>query len=82
MASITASFVMPKAVAFKAQSKMSRTIAKVQLRSNAGAVFMRSQRAQPVRAVRMGVFASDDTLQAVREIISEQLGTDIEKVLP
>jgi len=82
MSAITASSVAPARVAFRVSAKApaTRAIAKVQLRAGAGAVFMRSQRTQALRASRMVVYAAEDTLQVVREIISEQLGTDIEKV--
>eukprot|EP00240_Pyramimonas_obovata_P011850 CAMPEP_0118920894 /NCGR_PEP_ID=MMETSP1169-20130426/329_1 /TAXON_ID=36882 /ORGANISM="Pyramimonas obovata, Strain CCMP722" /LENGTH=131 /DNA_ID=CAMNT_0006861515 /DNA_START=102 /DNA_END=497 /DNA_ORIENTATION=+ len=72
--------VAPQAVAFRAQSK---NTARLSSKASKTAVFMKT-RAQPLRAARMMVMAASDveTLDKVREIISEQLGTDIDKVAP
>jgi len=68
------------AVAFRASAAApARAIAKVQLRSNVQAVFAAGKRTHAARASRMVVYAAE-TIDVVREIISEQLGTDLDKV--
>ncbi|KAK3268293.1 hypothetical protein CYMTET_23196 [Cymbomonas tetramitiformis] len=71
MATMRCNVITPKAVTFVAKRAPSKVGAQI-----------RSKRAQPIRATRFTVSAAADseTVDKVRSIISEQLGTDLDKV--